>query len=158
MFKWNINMGSETYTLCIWQQPQHLSDNTRIAVWHRLQALVPMLHKFRYTLRKEGHGLLDEPLFHCLTNRLIGIEPPALQSLLEGPKHVTVTRGEIGAVRGVIQNTPAKTAYGVPCCVGSMWACVIVEYKHTLHVLAYGAEPFLRSCQLCSHSGNSQQF
>jgi hypothetical protein len=24
--------------------------------------------------------------------------------------------------------------------------------------LAYGAEPFLRSCQLCSHSGNSQQF
>jgi hypothetical protein len=26
------------------------------------------------------------------------------------------------------------------------------------YVLMYGAEPFLRSCQLCSHSGNSQQF
>jgi hypothetical protein len=25
-------------------------------------------------------------------------------------------------------------------------------------LLTYGAEPFLRSCQLCSHSGNSQQF
>jgi hypothetical protein len=83
-----------------------------------------MLHKFRYTLRKR-HGLLDEPLFHCLTNRLIGIEPPALQSLFQWPKHVIVTRG-------VIQNTPAKTAQGVPCCVGSMWACVIVEHKHRL--------------------------
>jgi hypothetical protein len=38
------------------------------------------MQKFRYTLRKEGHGLLDEPLYHCLTNRLIGIELPALQS------------------------------------------------------------------------------
>jgi hypothetical protein len=71
--------------------------------------------------------LLDEPLFHCLTNRLIGTEPPGLQSLLQWPKH-----GErSGSVTGVILNTPAKTAQGVPCCVGSMWACVIVEHKHT---------------------------
>jgi hypothetical protein len=33
--------------------------------------------------------------------------------------------------KGVIQNTPAKMAEGVPYCVDSMWACVIVEYKHT---------------------------
>jgi hypothetical protein len=33
---------------------------------------------------------------------------------------------------GVIQNTPAKTAQGAPCCMGSMWACVIVEHKYTL--------------------------
>jgi hypothetical protein len=26
------------------------------------------------------------------------------------------------------------------------------------YLLSYGAEPFLRSCQLCSHSGNPQQF
>jgi hypothetical protein len=26
------------------------------------------------------------------------------------------------------------------------------------YLLTYGAEPFLRSCQLCSHSENSQQF
>jgi hypothetical protein len=26
------------------------------------------------------------------------------------------------------------------------------------HILTYGAEPFLRSCQLCSHSGTSQHF
>jgi hypothetical protein len=26
------------------------------------------------------------------------------------------------------------------------------------YLLMYGAEPFLRSCQLCSHSGNSLQF
>jgi hypothetical protein len=26
------------------------------------------------------------------------------------------------------------------------------------YLLTYGAEPFLRSCQLCSHSGNYQQF
>jgi hypothetical protein len=32
---------------------------------------------------------------------------------------------------GVIQNTPAKMVQGVPCCVGSMWACLIVEHKHT---------------------------
>jgi hypothetical protein len=37
--------------------------------------------------------LLDEPLFHCLKNRLIEIEPPALQSLLQWPKHGIVTRG-----------------------------------------------------------------
>jgi hypothetical protein len=58
-------------------------------------------------------------------------EPPALQSLLQWPKFVIVTRGEIGAVRVVIQNIPAKTAQGVPCCVDSMWACVIVEHKDT---------------------------
>jgi hypothetical protein len=27
-----------------------------------------------------------------------------------------------------------------------------------VYLLTYRAEPFLRSCQLCSHSGNSQQF
>jgi hypothetical protein len=32
-----------------------------------------------------------------------------------------------------------------------------VRVKYT-YLLMYGAEPFLRSCQLCSHSGNSQQF
>jgi hypothetical protein len=26
------------------------------------------------------------------------------------------------------------------------------------YLLTYGAEPFLRSCQLCSHSGTSQHF
>jgi hypothetical protein len=30
-------------------------------------------------------------------------------------------------------------------------------YTITFYLLAYGAEPFLRSCQLCSHSENSQQ-
>jgi hypothetical protein len=33
------------------------------------------------------------------------------------------------------------------------------EYLYNrMLILTYGAEPFLRSCQLCSHSGNSQQF
>jgi hypothetical protein len=27
-----------------------------------------------------------------------------------------------------------------------------------VYLLTYGADPFLRSCQLCNHSGNSQQF
>jgi hypothetical protein len=58
---------------------------------------------------KKGHVLLDEPLFHCLSNCLIEIELPALQSLLQWPKHVIVTRGDIRAVRGVIQNNLAKT-------------------------------------------------
>jgi hypothetical protein len=108
LFKWNIDRGPKTYTICIWQQPLHHSDNTRMAVRDRLQvltttvyALIPTLHKFRYTLHKEGHGLLDEPLFHCRTNCLIGIEPSALQSLLQWSKYVIVTQGEIGAVRGV---------------------------------------------------------
>jgi hypothetical protein len=39
--------------------------------------------------------------------------------------------GRDRSCKGVIQNTPAKTAQGVPCCVGNMWACVIVEHKHT---------------------------
>jgi hypothetical protein len=47
--------------------------------------------------------LLDEPLFNCLTNRL------SFKSLLQWPKHVIVTRGDIGAVRWVIQITPANT-------------------------------------------------
>jgi hypothetical protein len=43
-----------------------------------------------------------------------------------------------------------------------------LNYRHTIHInshfsetaylLTYGAEPFLRSCQLCSHSRNSQHF
>jgi hypothetical protein len=33
---------------------------------------------------------------------------------------------------GVIQNTPAKTVQGVPCCMCSMWAYVTMEHKHTL--------------------------
>jgi hypothetical protein len=48
-------------------------------------------------------------------------------------------------------------------------SCVYVSYwvlagtcRTTLiiltYLLTYGAEPFLRSCQLCSHSENSQQF
>jgi hypothetical protein len=31
---------------------------------------------------------------------------------------------------GVIQNTPAKMAQGVPCCMDSMWACIIMEHKN----------------------------
>jgi hypothetical protein len=31
-------------------------------------------------------------------------------------------------------------------------------YNMYTYLLMYGAEPFLRNCQLCSHSGNSQQF
>jgi hypothetical protein len=27
-----------------------------------------------------------------------------------------------------------------------------------INLLTYGSEPFLRSCQLCSHSGTYQQF
>jgi hypothetical protein len=40
-------------------------------------------------------------------------------------------------------------------------ALFLVEWqKHVLnkHLLTYRAEPFLRSWQLCSHSGNSQHF
>jgi hypothetical protein len=36
-------------------------------------------------------------------------------------------------------------------------ACVCNNCRLT-YLLTYGAEFFLRSCQLCSHSGNSQQF
>jgi hypothetical protein len=32
------------------------------------------------------------------------------------------------------------------------------ESEELLTLLMYGAETFLRSCQLCSHSGNSQRF
>jgi hypothetical protein len=35
--------------------------------------------------------------------------------------------------------------------------CLHTEFYIT-YLLMYGAQPFLRSCQLCSHSGNSQQF
>jgi hypothetical protein len=31
-------------------------------------------------------------------------------------------------------------------------------YLYYTYLLMYGAETFLRSCQLCSHSENSQQF
>jgi hypothetical protein len=32
------------------------------------------------------------------------------------------------------------------------------EMLKMTYLLTYGAEPFLRSCQLCSHSGTSQYF
>jgi hypothetical protein len=72
-----------------------------------------MLQKFRYTLHK-GHGLLDEPLYHCLTNHLIGIELPDLQSLFQWPKHVIVTQGEIRAVRGGNPEHPSQNGAGCP--------------------------------------------
>jgi hypothetical protein len=34
-----------------------------------------------------------------------------------------------------------------------VWTC-----SFQLYLLTYGAEPFLRSCQMCSHSGTSQRF
>jgi hypothetical protein len=34
---------------------------------------------------------------------------------------------------------------------------LFILVRHT-YLFTYGAEPFLRSCQLCSHSQNSQQF
>jgi hypothetical protein len=33
-----------------------------------------------------------------------------------------------------------------------------VSHAKLTYLLMYGAETFLKSCQLCSHSGNSQQF
>jgi hypothetical protein len=36
---------------------------------------------------------------------------------------------------------------------GTHWAQQVSEY-----LLTYGAEPFIRSCQLCSHSRTSQHF
>jgi hypothetical protein len=35
---------------------------------------------------------------------------------------------------------------------------LMISLNLLTYLLMYGAEPFLRSCQLCSHSGNSQQF
>jgi hypothetical protein len=34
----------------------------------------------------------------------------------------------------------------------------IVYHSMSYTILTYGVESFLRSCQLCSNSGNSQQF
>jgi hypothetical protein len=45
----------------------------------------------------------------------------------------------------------------------SLYSCKIIDKKEILrtvsntYLLMYGAEPFLRSYQLCSHSENSQQ-
>jgi hypothetical protein len=36
--------------------------------------------------------------------------------------------------------------------------CKSSRSRYWKYLLTYGAEPFLRSCQLCSHSENSQQF
>jgi hypothetical protein len=60
-----------------------------------------------------------------------------------------------------------KTAF----CIETIQRCMVNllmngELKRTCkevvpgltYLLMYGAEPFLRSCQLCSHLGNSQQF
>jgi hypothetical protein len=123
LFKRNIDRGPETYTICIWQQPLHHSDNTDGSTRQATGTDNHCLGTCPIAAPVSLYPPLDEPLFHCLTNRLFGIEPPALQSFLQWSKHMIVTWGEIGAVRGVIQNTPAKTAQGVPCCVGSMCAC-----------------------------------
>jgi hypothetical protein len=88
------NIYSMYMTTTITPQWQHMDDSTRHSTGtdHHCLGTCPNMYKFRYTLRKEGHGLLDEPLFHCLMNRLIGIEPPALQGLLQWPKRVAITR------------------------------------------------------------------
>jgi hypothetical protein len=53
------------------------------------------------------------------------------------------------------------------CCSCKLWFCLLAmtapcRYIHVrgvlTYLLTYGAEPFLRSCQLCSHSGTSQHF
>jgi hypothetical protein len=39
-----------------------------------------------------------------------------------------------------------------------MYTCFLVYYLSLACLLTYGAEPFLRSCQLCNHSRTSQHF
>jgi hypothetical protein len=65
----------------------------------------------------------------------------------------------------VIRFAPHHTCTGFPSStyeapkvmkrLQSLWA---VPSSGVTHLLTYGAEPFLRSCQLCSHSGTSQHF
>jgi hypothetical protein len=52
--------------------------------------------------------------------------------------------------------TTYKTKYNKTRGRGNMFACR-TQSKLT-YLLTYGAEPFLRSCQLCSHSRTSQHF
>jgi hypothetical protein len=48
---------------------------------------------------------------------------------------------------------------GGPLSSGGGCHCKSSRVEHILsHSLTHGAEPFLRSCQLCSHSRNSQHF
>jgi hypothetical protein len=44
------------------------------------------------------------------------------------------------------------------CCTLNDQDSFLCHSYFTVFILTYGAEPFLRSCQLCIHSGNSQQF
>jgi hypothetical protein len=61
-------------------------------------------------------------------------------------------------------NVSAKLAAIIRCasCRGNccpMSRCYTLHFKSILtYLLTYGAEPFLRNCQLCSHSRTSQHF
>jgi hypothetical protein len=90
-------------------------------------------------------------------------------------QEVSIVSGRL-TISGIHDITPRKTVFFTPY----LYKCILcfvfcsrnsrpfgVRYTENMgdnktylltYLLMYGAETFLRSCQLCSHSGNSQQF
>jgi hypothetical protein len=55
-------------------------------------------------------------------------------------------------VCAIIPSVPGPFWYNYP------WLVFWYSLHMLNYLLTYGVEPFLRSCQMCSHSENSQQF
>jgi hypothetical protein len=112
---------------------QHTDDSTRQATGTDHHCLGTCLNAAQVSLyypqrRTRVAGWTTVPLPH---------EPPhqnwtacLSESSSRAPNRDSHTRRDWDC-KGVIQNTPAKTARDVPCYVGSMCARVIMEYKQT---------------------------
>jgi hypothetical protein len=141
-------------------------------IWIRLSSL----RRPRCALCRKLRVSLGSPDRHSL---LVAVIPPSLWSPLNTPKVLgvpTAKHPEDWGQDWVSASYPLSTESLVQVLsdnADKMRWCPIMHERHVLllmkkqnvpvsllltYLLMYGAEPFLRSCQLCSHSGNSQQF
>jgi hypothetical protein len=78
------------------------------------------------------------PLFRHLSQRCTSFIIPSAKDTGYWMNHCSTasrtacpSESSSRAVHMIVTGGWSRTAQGVPCCVGSMWACVIVENKHT---------------------------
>jgi hypothetical protein len=110
------------------------------------------------------------PLSHSLPFMLLGVSSPRRHSFEHRAANSVRTRKQIRCENGItprssilLEKQPiaqllkkfpifVEPEGSLPCSAGPSTGPSLT------HSLTHGAEPFLRSCQLCSHSRNSQHF
>ncbi|GBN55410.1 hypothetical protein AVEN_141920-1 [Araneus ventricosus] len=94
-----------------------------------IDTLIPARRKGVDGFSVETPGLLTDPVFHGVLHFLVTGEPLIFQKLFLRAEDMGVTRGDIGAVRRMLQDLPSKFFKKLEGLLGHMWPSVVLE-KH----------------------------